>query len=146
MLIVEDNLDAAQCLRSLLELDGHQVAVAHGVPQGLRLARTFAPGGLLCDIGLPGMSGCQAQAFREDEALRAVYLVALIGRPARGSAPGVRGRLSGARRQASEPRAPRAGVCARPLASRAGPVGAPLRRVRGLQRPLAIGFLATSWA
>jgi len=80
VLVVEDNVDAAQSLRDALELDGHEVAVAGTGPEGLAMARGFAPQVLLCDLGLPGMDGFDvARAFRADGALSGTYLVALSG-------------------------------------------------------------------
>jgi two-component system CheB/CheR fusion protein len=80
VLIIEDNVDAATSLREVLELDSHQVAVAHDGPAGLAMASTFHPEVVFCDIGLPGMSGYDvARAFRADEALKRTFLVALSG-------------------------------------------------------------------
>jgi two-component system CheB/CheR fusion protein len=80
VLIIEDNVDAATSLREVLELDAHQVAVAHDGPAGLAMASDFHPDVVLCDIGLPGMNGYDvARAFRADEALKRTFLVALSG-------------------------------------------------------------------
>ena len=80
ILIVEDNLDAAQSLREVLEFGEHLVEVAHSGPEGLDKARQFSPEVVLCDIGLPGMDGYGvARALRADEALKRVFLVALSG-------------------------------------------------------------------
>jgi CheY-like chemotaxis protein len=80
VLIIEDNADAADSLRELLELDAHEVAVAYDGPEGIAKARAFRPDVVLCDIGLPGMSGYDvARAFRADPGLRDAYLVALSG-------------------------------------------------------------------
>jgi PAS domain S-box-containing protein len=80
VLVIEDNVDAAETLREVLELDHHVVEVAHSGPDGLAKARAFAPDVVLCDIGLPGMSGYEvARAFRADASLRGVWLVAVTG-------------------------------------------------------------------
>jgi two-component system CheB/CheR fusion protein len=80
VLIIEDNIDAADSLREALELDAHQVAVAHDGPTGLALARSFHPEVVLCDVGLPGMTGYDvARAFRSDQALKRTFLVAVTG-------------------------------------------------------------------
>lgn len=80
VLVIEDNVDAAETLRDALELDGHEVAVAHDGPDGLAKAHESHPNFVLCDIGLPGMDGyAVARAFRSDEALSQVHLVALSG-------------------------------------------------------------------
>jgi two-component system CheB/CheR fusion protein len=80
VLVIEDNLDAADSLRDVLELEDHEVAVAHDGREGIVKARQFRPEVVLCDIGLPGMDGYEvARAFRADDALKRVFLVALSG-------------------------------------------------------------------
>lgn len=81
ILIIEDNEDAAESLRMLLDLTGHTVAVAHSGPEGVETARQFNPEVVLCDIGLPGgMNGYDvARVMRQDPVLRDVGLVALTG-------------------------------------------------------------------
>jgi len=80
VLIVEDNTDAAACLRADLELDGHEVAVAHDGVTGVQTARELQPEIVLCDIGLPGMDGyAVAQTLRADETMKNTVLVALTG-------------------------------------------------------------------
>jgi CheY-like chemotaxis protein len=80
VLIIEDNNDAADSLREALEFGEHQVRVAYNGPDGIATAREFLPEVVLCDMGLPGMSGYEvARAFRADAALKDVYLVALSG-------------------------------------------------------------------
>ena len=67
VLVVDDNVDAAESLAEVLRLLGHDVEVAHDGPSALEKARASAPDLLLCDIGLPGMSGYEvAQALRAD--------------------------------------------------------------------------------
>jgi PAS domain S-box-containing protein len=80
VLIVEDNVDAANMLREALELNGYLVDVAFNGPNGLEKARSFQPYLIVCDIGLPGMDGYQvARAVRADVGLRSVRLIALSG-------------------------------------------------------------------
>ncbi len=79
-LIIEDNFDASDTLREILEFGGHVVEVAYSGPQGLAKARAFRPDIVLCDIGLPGMDGyAVARALREDPTLGHVALLALTG-------------------------------------------------------------------
>jgi PAS domain S-box-containing protein len=80
LLVIEDNLDAAESLKQALELMGHHVAVAHDGLQGLVTALEFRPDLLLCDIGLPEVDGFEvARRFLADPQLRRVVLVALTG-------------------------------------------------------------------
>lgn len=80
VLIVEDNVDAAESMMMLLELLGHRVRVAHDGAAALQLARANAPDVMLIDIGLPGMSGYDlAVALRADPSLRRITLIALTG-------------------------------------------------------------------
>jgi PAS domain S-box-containing protein len=80
ILIIEDNADAADSLREMLELGDHRVEVAYSGQEGIQKATRFGPDVVFCDIGLPGMDGYEvARAFRSDDRLRSTYLVALSG-------------------------------------------------------------------
>ena len=80
VLVIDDNVDAADSLREVLLFGEHEVEVAYDGPQGIAKAREFLPDVVLCDIGLPGMDGfAVARAFRADEMLNAAFLVALSG-------------------------------------------------------------------
>ncbi|WP_437284141.1 ATP-binding protein [Sorangium sp. So ce406] len=81
ILIIEDNHDAADSLRMLLERRGHAVSVAHSGADGVAAARDAPPDVILCDIGLPGdMNGYGvARALRGESATRATLMVALTG-------------------------------------------------------------------
>ncbi len=80
VLVVDDNLDAAESLAALLGALGHETRMAHDGPSGLAAARAFRPDLALLDIGLPGMNGHElARALRASGELRDVTLVALTG-------------------------------------------------------------------
>jgi PAS domain S-box-containing protein len=80
ILVIEDNRDAADSLRTLLELLGHQVDVAYCGPDGVRRARAWRPDIVLCDIGLPGLDGYGvAGELRHDPATARVHLIAVTG-------------------------------------------------------------------
>ena len=80
ILIIEDNVDAANSLRDVLELGGHEIEVANNGPDGLAKARATMPDVVLCDIGLPGMDGYDvARMLRSDAAFKTIHLVALSG-------------------------------------------------------------------
>lgn len=80
ILVVEDNADAGEMLKELLEFDGYTVALAASGQEAVQRAPGFAPHVVLCDIGLPGMDGYQvARAFRAHGALAGAELVAITG-------------------------------------------------------------------
>jgi PAS domain S-box-containing protein len=80
ILAIEDNADAAQSMKEVLELSGHTVEIAASGPEGLEKVRAFHPEIVLCDLGLPAMNGFEvARAMRADPALRSMALVAVSG-------------------------------------------------------------------
>jgi signal transduction histidine kinase/CheY-like chemotaxis protein len=80
VLVVDDNRDGAETLAELVEMFGHAVEIADDGPAALATARARRPDVVLCDIGLPGMSGYDvARALRADPANAAVQLVAVSG-------------------------------------------------------------------
>jgi len=80
ILVVDDNTDAAESLKMLLSVFGHQVEIAHDGVSALAVARTHSPQVVFLDIGLPGMDGYEvARRFRSDEGLARSKLIALSG-------------------------------------------------------------------
>jgi CheY-like chemotaxis protein len=80
VLVIEDNRDSGDSLRDALAAMGHEVSVARDGPEGLSLAASFAPTVVLCDLGLPRMSGYEvAQRLRADGRFRELPLIALSG-------------------------------------------------------------------
>lgn len=80
VMIIEDNRDAAETLRDLLELSGHVVELAYSGTLGVESARRFRPDAVLCDLGLPGMDGYEvARALRVDPATATARLIAISG-------------------------------------------------------------------
>src|SRR5690349_14829824 len=80
ILIVEDNMDAAESLRMYLDLCGYEVRVAYTGPAGVDAARDWYPDVILCDLGLPGLDGYGvALALRRDPATASLRLIAMSG-------------------------------------------------------------------
>ncbi len=80
VLVIDDNVDAAEILASMLELSGHQVEVANDGRTGLAKLRSRPHDVVVCDIGLPDIDGFEvARAVRADPALRDIRMVALSG-------------------------------------------------------------------
>jgi PAS domain S-box-containing protein len=80
VLVVDDNADAREALRYLLEEDGHDVRSAGDGPSALEEARSFQPDVVLLDIGLPGMDGYEvARALRAHPGGERALIVAVSG-------------------------------------------------------------------
>ncbi|WP_406699071.1 PAS domain S-box protein [Singulisphaera sp. Ch08] len=81
ILVVDDNLDAANSLARLLRrLHDQEVEVAHDGPSALEAAAAFRPGLVLLDIGLPGMDGYEvARTLREWPEFATTRIIALTG-------------------------------------------------------------------
>jgi signal transduction histidine kinase/ActR/RegA family two-component response regulator len=80
ILVIEDNPDAAATMRDFLELSGHEVELAVSGTDGVQAARELHPEVVLCDLGLPGMTGYEvATALRKDPETRSAKLIAVTG-------------------------------------------------------------------
>ena len=80
LLVVDDNVDAAELLADVLRSFGHEVAVAHDGPQALALAAALLPVTAVLDIGLLLMDGYElARRLRLLPGLAGLRLVALSG-------------------------------------------------------------------
>src|SRR6266508_2176055 len=80
ILIVEDNDDARESLRFLLESLGHRVIAAGDGHSGLALALHHQPEVVLIDLGLPGLDGYEvARALRGSATGKTAALIAVTG-------------------------------------------------------------------
>jgi CheY-like chemotaxis protein len=80
VLVVDDNVDSARMIGTLLELEGHAVRIAHNAEGALALTRDFAPDAAVLDIGLPGIDGYElANRLRAETRSRSLRLIALTG-------------------------------------------------------------------
>jgi CheY-like chemotaxis protein len=80
VLVVEDNRDAADSLRLLLELYGYDVTVAYTGPAGVEAAKRWQPDVVLCDIGLPGLDGYEvARELRRHPSTARARMIAVTG-------------------------------------------------------------------
>ncbi|HEY4999994.1 MAG TPA: response regulator [Usitatibacter sp.] len=80
ILIVDDNVDAAETLAMMLELLGQETRQAHEGDGALRAAVEYKPELIFMDIGLPGLSGHEiASRMRRDLGMTDTYIVALSG-------------------------------------------------------------------
>jgi signal transduction histidine kinase len=80
VLVVDDNVDAAESAAMLLRYLGHEVEVAYEGPSALGAVSAFRPEVVLLDIGLPGMSGYDvARELRERPEGKGLVLAAVTG-------------------------------------------------------------------
>ena len=80
IVVADDNLDAGESLKLLLQLDGHEVVLARDGEQAVRAVEIGAPDVMFLDIGMPHLNGYQAaQRIRALPGGAAVKLVALTG-------------------------------------------------------------------
>jgi DNA-binding response OmpR family regulator len=79
-LIADDDVDTADTLRQLLELEGYQIEVAHDGHSALKQCLAFHPEVLLLDIGLPEIDGFNvAKQLRSKPLGRNLTIIAISG-------------------------------------------------------------------
>jgi PAS domain S-box-containing protein len=80
VLVVDDNVDAAESIAMILRLTGYDVRCVYDGPSVLETARGYRPDVVVLDIGLPGMSGYEvAQQLRRQPGFERIPLVAVTG-------------------------------------------------------------------
>jgi len=79
VLVVDDNADAAESLAEALRMLGHAVEVAFDGPSAIEKARATRPEVVLCDVGLPGMSGYDLARTLRASGSNGMLLIAVSG-------------------------------------------------------------------
>jgi CheY-like chemotaxis protein len=80
IMVVDDNVDAAESLAALMEAEGHEVRVLADATSALAVADDDRPEVFILDIGLPDMSGLDlARALRLRPIHRSACMLALTG-------------------------------------------------------------------
>ncbi len=80
ILVVDDNVDAADGMVSLLALAGYETRAAYTGIEAINRASGFHPHAVILDLGLPQMDGYEvARRLRDDPAQRNTVLIALTG-------------------------------------------------------------------
>jgi len=80
ILVVDDNRDSAESLARLLQLMGHETAIAYDGLSAVDSAETFHPEVVLLDLGLPGLDGYEvARRIRAQQWGKDMTLIAATG-------------------------------------------------------------------
>ena len=80
ILVVDDHRDGAESLARLLQVMGHETAVAYDGLAAVSVAETFRPEVVLLDLGLPGIDGCDAaRRIRAEPWGKEMVLIAATG-------------------------------------------------------------------
>ena len=80
ILVVDDNIDAAEMIAMLLETTGYEVLVEHSAKRALERTAREKPDVCLLDIGLPEMNGNElARQLRKQPGMADAVLIALTG-------------------------------------------------------------------
>jgi PAS domain S-box-containing protein len=80
VLIVDDNVDAADLIALLLQSEGHETQAVYTSKDALETVQAFKPEIMLLDIGLPEMDGYEvARRLRSLPGLKDMRLIALTG-------------------------------------------------------------------
>jgi PAS domain S-box-containing protein len=80
VLVVDDNVDAAESIALLVRHWGHEVRLAFNGPEALTAAEVFHPEIIVLDIGLPGLNGYEvARQLRQQPRFAQTLLAAVTG-------------------------------------------------------------------
>ena len=80
ILVVDDNVDAADTLVALLEMDGFEVSTAYDGLAAVAAVKAGHPDIVVMDIGMPGMDGYDAaRMMRQEPGAENMVLIALTG-------------------------------------------------------------------
>lgn len=80
ILLIEDNADSNDTLKTLLTQEGHTVSTALNGITGLAMATNHPYDIIMCDIGLPGMNGYDVVTHLRQQTLQPIpYFIAITG-------------------------------------------------------------------
>lgn len=80
ILMIDDNKDLAKIICELISLLDYETESVHNGTDGIAKARELRPDVIICDIGLPDMSGYEvAKMIHREAELKDTFLIALSG-------------------------------------------------------------------
>jgi len=103
LFVIDDDVDIAEGLKEILELEGHTVGVAHSAEEALRVVPVFRPDVVFCDVTLgAGADGFElTMALKRDPRVEHATFIGLTGLQT--SAVKVQGRQAGMLRVLAKP-------------------------------------------
>jgi len=78
ILVVDDNIDAAESLCAYLQIDGHRVDMVHDGTEAIAMCTTKQYDVVLLDIGLPGLNGYEVCQVLRSHGLKSA-IIAITG-------------------------------------------------------------------
>ena len=80
IIVVDDNRDAAETLRAVLSIMGHEIRVVHDGVEAVEAAELFQPDLVVMDLGMPRLNGFEAaKRIRQQPWGNEMVLIALTG-------------------------------------------------------------------
>lgn len=80
IIVVDDNIDAANTLGKILEIAGYEVTIEHSAKAALQRIKTDSPVACLLDIGLPDMDGITlVKKLRQQTSTASSLMIAITG-------------------------------------------------------------------
>ena len=79
VMVIDDNVDAADSLAMLLEMHGHTTQTVFSGLEAEAAVKQFQPDAVLCDIGLPSVNGYEVARRLRNQHGDAMLLIALTG-------------------------------------------------------------------
>ena len=80
VLVADDNVDSAETLSLILQLEHHQVEVAHDGVEAIEISGRFQPDVILLDLGMPKIDGLEAcRRIRAESWGKNAVIIALTG-------------------------------------------------------------------
>ncbi|MBV9558765.1 MAG: response regulator [Pseudolabrys sp.] len=80
VVVIDDNVDAAQSLSMLIEHLGGKTCVAHDAAGGLEAVHDFRPDVVFLDIGMPGTNGYEVcRRIRQERSAQRMIVLAVTG-------------------------------------------------------------------
>jgi CheY-like chemotaxis protein len=80
VLLVDDNLESAELLKMLFDIDGLETRIASTGIEALRISEQFLPHVVITDVLMPGMNGMElAKHMRHQQSQRHVFIIAVSG-------------------------------------------------------------------